>query len=39
VRVRFVAAWYDIWVGAYWNRRNKVLYLMVPLVGIAISFT
>lgn len=25
VRVRF--AWYDLWVGAYWDRKTRVLYV------------
>lgn len=25
IRVRF--AWYDLWVGAYWDRKGRTLYL------------
>ncbi len=31
VRIRF--AWYDMWVGAYWDRRDRVLYLCpLPMI-------
>ena len=37
-RVRLVVAWYDLWVGAYWNRSTRTLYLFpVPCVGVAIT--
>ncbi len=33
-------AWYDAWIGAYWDRFGKRLYtLPVPFLGIVISFT
>lgn len=39
MRVRFIAAWYDLWVGAYWDRRRRRLYLLlVPCLGIVIHF-
>ena len=34
--VRFVFAWYDLWFGAYWDSEKRDLYLMVPMVGVAI---
>ena len=37
MKVRLVIAWYDLWVGAYWDRKSRTLYLMVPMVGIAIE--
>jgi hypothetical protein len=31
--------WYDLWVGAYWDRKQRVLYLLpVPMFGVAIHF-
>jgi len=33
-----VFAWYDLWIGAYWDRRTRTLYLMVPMIGVAIKF-
>lgn len=35
VRVRW--AWYDLWVGAYWDRRSRVLYVC-PLPTLVIEF-
>jgi len=35
--VRLVIAWYDVWIGAYWSRETRTLYLMVPFVGIAVE--
>ena len=35
MRVRF--AWYDLWVGAYWDRKAKVLYVCpLPMLLIEI---
>ena len=31
-------AWYDLWVGAYWDRKQRKLYLLpLPCVGIVIE--
>lgn len=31
MKIRF--AWYDMWIGAYWDRRNRVLYICpVPMI-------
>jgi hypothetical protein len=38
-RLRMVLAWFDLWVGAYWNRNAKRLYLFpFPCVGLRIDF-
>jgi len=29
--------WYDFWIGAYWDIKNRRLYLMVPFTGIMID--
>lgn len=32
-------AWYDIWVGVYWSRKHRTLYILpIPMVGIKIQF-
>lgn len=37
MKVRPVFAWYDVWIGAYYDREKRRLYLMVPFIGICIS--
>lgn len=38
-RISFVCAWYDIWVGAFWDREHRALYILpVPMLGIKIQF-
>lgn len=33
--IRFFFAWYDWWIGAYWDRSNRLLYLCpLPMVGV-----
>jgi len=39
LRVEFVAAWYDCWIGAYYDRKGRWLYLMVPFVGVRIMMS
>ena len=36
VRVHF--AWYDWWIGAFWDRKKRQLYIMIPFIGIMIQF-
>lgn len=32
-------AWYDLWVGAYWDRKDRTLYvLLLPTLGFKIEF-
>ena len=37
MKVRPIFAWYDLWFGAYWDRRKKRLYVMVPMVGVVVE--
>ncbi len=37
IKVRIVFAWYDWWIGAYWDRKGKALYLMIPMMGFALG--
>lgn len=40
VRVSFLFAWYDLWIGAYWDRKNRMLYVLpFPMVGFVIAFS
>lgn len=40
MKFHFVFAWYDIWIGAYWDRHNRRLYILpLPCIGFRIDFT
>ena len=37
--VRPIFAWYDLWVGAYWDRAGRRLYVLpLPCLGVVIQF-
>lgn len=37
--VRPIIAWYDLWVGVFWDRTKRRLYILpLPCVGVVISF-
>ena len=37
--IRFIFAWYDLWVGAYWDRAHRRLYILpLPMVGVVLTF-
>ncbi len=39
MKVRIFFAWYDLWVGAYYNRIAKALYICpVPMICIRLSW-
>ena len=38
-RIKFIFAWYDLWFGAYWDRKARHLYLMIPTAGVRIDFS
>jgi hypothetical protein len=39
IRVQFFFAWYDAWIGIYWDRKKKALYILpLPCIGIVIQF-
>ena len=34
-----IFAWYDLWIGAYWDRKAHRLYVLpLPCIGFVISF-
>jgi hypothetical protein len=38
-KIKLMFAWYDFWVGAYWDRYARRLYIFpVPMFGIVIQF-
>lgn len=39
MKVSFICKWYDFWVGAFWDRKSRKLYLLpIPCVGVCIQF-
>lgn len=39
MRIRLIWAWYDLWVGAYWDREKRRLYVLpFPTVGVVVEF-
>jgi len=38
-RARLVIAWYDAWVGVFWDRKSRKLYILpLPCVGVVLNF-
>jgi hypothetical protein len=39
VKLRARFAWYDMWIGAFWDRRARVLYLCpLPMLLLEVRF-
>lgn len=39
MRISIIFAWYDLWIGAYWNKERRTLYVLpLPCVGLRIKF-
>jgi len=39
MRLRLLFAWYDFWIGLFWDKRKRRLYIFpVPMFGVVIDF-
>jgi len=37
--IRPIFAWYDLWVGAFWDADKRSLYILpLPCIGIVVQF-
>ena len=39
MRVRLIFAWYDFWIGLFWDQQKRRLYIFpVPMCGVLLDF-
>lgn len=39
VSIKLIFAWYDFWVGLFWDAKKRRLYVFpVPMIGIVMQF-
>jgi hypothetical protein len=39
MKIKPIFAWYDLWIGAYWNSEKRRLYILpFPCIGLVIQF-
>jgi hypothetical protein len=39
MRIRPLFAWYDLWIGAYWDRKAHALYVLpLPMLGFVVEW-
>jgi len=37
-RVKLLFAWYDLWIGFFWDSKKKLLYFFpIPMIGFVIN--
>ena len=39
MRIKPIFAWYDLWLGVFWGRQKRKLYILpLPCIGVVIEF-
>lgn len=39
MKIKFIFAWYDFWIGMFWDQNKKRLYILpIPCVGVVLDF-